>query len=227
MDPADRARALAILRVSPWLGDGRDTLMESLLSHGRIVRLSAGQWAQAEGDDETGVLVVLSGSVQTLCQASGGREVLIGQGGAGLALGQTNRFGGGPRIVTVICHEDCVLLQVSDRALARIGQEQPRVWEAVAALLYLQLRGLAQLLAETIALPPRQRLASRVELLARPAWASAGLRISQQALGEMIGLTRKTVNGYLAEFERAGLIRRAYGEVVVLDPAGLRRIAES
>jgi CRP-like cAMP-binding protein len=227
MDLSDRTQAIAILRQAPWLADGREALINSFLVHGRIVRLTAGQWAHAEGDDETGVFVVLSGSVQTFSKASGGREVLIGQGGPGLALGQTTRFGGGPRLVTVICHEDCVLLQVSDRALARIGETEPRVWEAVAALLYLQLRGLVQLLAETTALPPRQRLASRIELLARPAWASQGLRISQQALGEMVGLSRKTVNGHLAEFERAGLIRRAYGELVVIDPAGLRRVAES
>lgn len=225
MDPTHRAQALAILRASPWLGQGRGDLIDSLLAHGRIVRLAAGQWVQAEGDDETGVFVVLSGSVQTLCQAPGGREMLIGQGGPGLALGQTARFGGGPRLVTVICHEDCTLLQVSDRALARIGAEQPRVWEAVAALLYLQLRGLVQLLAETVALPPRQRLASRLELLGRT--AGGALRLSQQTLGEMVGLTRKTVNGYLAEFERAGLVRRAYGEVLVTDPAGLRRMAET
>jgi CRP/FNR family transcriptional regulator, cyclic AMP receptor protein len=225
MDSNERDQAIAILRRANWLGEGREDLIERFLDQGRIVRLAAGQWAQAEGDDETGVFVVLSGAVQTLCKAPGGREVLIGLGGPGLALGQTARFGGGPRLVTVICHEDCVLLQVSDRALARIAHDAPRVWEAVAALLYLQLRGLVQLLAETTALPPRQRLASRIELLARTNGAS--LRLSQQALGEMVGLTRKTVNGYLAQFERAGLIRRVYGELVVTDAAGLRRVAET
>lgn len=225
MDPNERAQAIAILRQAPWLGEGREDLIDRFLAHGRIVRLTTGQWAQAEGDDEAGVLVVLSGTVQMLSKAPGDREVLIGQAGPGVALGQTARFGGGPRLVTVICHEDCRLLQVSDRALSRIAQETPQVWEAVAALLYLQLRGLVQLLAEATALPPRQRLASRIELLTR-ASRPRTLRLSQQALGEMVGLTRKTVNAYLAEFQREGLIDRAYGELAVLDPAGLRRIAE-
>lgn len=216
-----------MLARSTWLGEGREDLIEKLLDHGRIVRLTAGQWVQAEGDDETGVFLVLSGVIQTLCKAPGGREVLIGQGGPGLALGQTARFGGGPRLVTVICHEDCRLLQVSDRALARIAHDAPRVWEVVATLLYLQLRGLVQMLGEVAGLPPRQRLASRIELLARGAGLAQTLRLNQQALGEMIGLTRKTVNGYLGEFERSGLIRRAYGELTVVDAAGLRRIAES
>lgn len=227
MDLRDRTAAEAALRAAPWLGEGRGELVEPLLTHGRIVRLSAGQWAQAEGDDETGVLVVLSGAVQMLCKAPGDREVLIGLAGPGVALGQTTRFGGGPRLVTVVCQEDSVLLQVSDRALGRIADETPRIWEAVAALLYLQLRDLLQLVAEATALAPRQRLAARLDLLTRATPPPRTLRLSQQALGEMTALTRKTVNAHLGEFEARGLIARSYGAVTVRDPAGLRRIAES
>ena len=53
------------------------------------------------------------------------------------------------------------------------------------------------------------------------------LRLSQEALAEMVGLTRKTVNGYFAEFERKGLIRRTYASTILIDPSGLRRIGES
>jgi CRP-like cAMP-binding protein len=223
MDPQDRALAEATLKGSAWLAGPRAALIGPILAHGRIVRLSPGQWAQAEGDDEAGVLVVLAGAVEMLCQAPGDREVLIGGGGPGVAIGQTARFGGGPRLVTVVCRTDCVLLQVSDRALGRIAADAPLIWEAVAALLYLQLRSLLQLLAETTALPPRQRLAGRLEILAR---AAPDVRISQAALGEMVGLSRKTVNARLADFEREGLVRRTYGGVTVLDPKALRRIAE-
>jgi CRP/FNR family cyclic AMP-dependent transcriptional regulator len=51
------------------------------------------------------------------------------------------------------------------------------------------------------------------------------LRITQEALGEMVGLTRKTANLHLSAFERAGLVRRAYGGLTVTDLAGLARVA--
>ncbi|MDR3508578.1 MAG: Crp/Fnr family transcriptional regulator [Caulobacteraceae bacterium] len=226
MDAALRHRATALLRQSPWLEGERASLIEPLIAHGRLIRLKAGQWAQSEGDDDTGLLVVVEGMVQLLCQAPGDREVLLGQAGPGVAIGQTIRFGGGPRLVTVVCAQDSLVLQVSDRALGRIAAEHPGIWEAVAALLYLQLRGLVQMVAVATALPPRQRLAARLEALARASPGGASLRLSQQALAEMIGLTRKTVNAYLGEFERAGLVRRAYGALTVLDAPGLRRIAE-
>lgn len=226
MDSEDRALASARLREAVWLGQGRADLIEPILANARVLRFAAGQWAQAEGDDEAGVMLVLSGSVQMFCQAPGGREVLIGQAGPGAAIGQTTRFGGGPRLVTVICQEESRLLQISDRALGRIGEAAPRIWEAISALLYLQLRNVLQILAEAAALPPRQRLASRIEMLSRAGSGSRSVRITQQALGEMVGLSRKATNAHLADFERRGLVRRAYGGLDVIDLRGLRRIAE-
>lgn len=226
MDLNARATAEAILKASPWISDRRDDLIGPMLEHGRILSLAPGQWAQGEGDDEAGVLVILDGAVQMFCQAPGDREILIGQAGAGVAIGQTLRFGGGPRLVTVIAVEPTLALQASDRVLSRIAGEHPGIWEAVAALLYLQLRNLLTLVAHG-ALPPRQKLAARLLLLSGAGAQRHDLAISQQALGEMTGLTRKTVNGYLGEFERRGLLRRGYGAVTLVDPDGLRRVAAS
>ena len=219
-----RALAAEVLARAEWLAQGGGDLAEAFLAHGRILALEPSQWVQAEGDDETGVLVVLKGGLQLFCKAPGDREVLIGQVGAGAALGQTTRFGGGPRLVTAIAAEDALVLQVGDRALSRIARDAPRLWEAVAALLYLQLRNLLELVGDLAALPPRERLARRLALMAR-ASPHATLRITQEALGEMVGLTRKTANLHLAAFEREGLVRRAYGGVTVSDLAGLRRVA--
>lgn len=225
MAPQDRDAVAARLRSFAWPGEDWRDLIDPLLTHGRLVDLGPGQWVQAEGDEDTGVFIVLSGTVQVFTRAPGDREVMITQLGTGAALGQTGRFGGGPRLLTVICREQTRLLVASDRTLARIGAEAPRIWEAVTALLYLSLRDLVRTLAEAMALPPRQRLAMRLHVLSRGLAEPRRLRVTQQALGEFVGVTRKSVNAYLAEFERAGLVRRDYGELVVLDPAGLGRIA--
>ena len=220
-----RERAAELLRKSVWLQGHGPPLIKALLTHGRIVHLAAGAWAQSEGDEQTGITLVVDGAVQMLCAAPGGREVLFGQAGPGVALGQTLRFGGGPRLVTLICVEPSVLLVVPDHALTRIAAERPELWQAVAALVYLQLRGALMIAAEAVALPPRQRLAARLDVMARTGGPT--LRINQQALAEMMGLSRKTVNAYLLGFQRAGLLTLGYGQIEVRDASGLRRIAES
>jgi CRP/FNR family cyclic AMP-dependent transcriptional regulator len=84
-------------------------------------------------------------------------------------------------------------------------------------------------LAEVIALPPSPRLAARLISLAAPKRAPAPvtISISQQALGELIGLTRKTVNRVLADFEHKGLVRIGYGQLELLDLGGLERAANA
>ena len=46
-------------------------------------------------------------------------------------------------------------------------------------------------------------------------------------LGEMTGLTRKTVNAHLSAFAREGLIEIRYGGLLLRDPAGLQAVANA
>lgn len=222
----DRRAALDMLEAAGWLAPHGQELAAALVAEGSLAWLEAGRWAQAEGDEQTGLLLVVAGALDLYCQAPGDREVRFNQIGAGAALGQTMSFGGGPRLVTAVCAEPSLLLRVSDAGLERIARARPEIWRAVASLVYLQLRSALHLAAGAIALPPRQRLAARLVSLARTQQPGRGLKLSQQALAEMVGLTRKTVNGYLADFQRLGLVRLDYGQLFVLDPRRLERIAE-
>jgi hypothetical protein len=139
MENADLVEARNILKGQKWLrGHGTD-LIEPLLSQGRLISFETGQWTQAEGDEDTGILVIIRGLVYLLCKAPGDREILIGSRGPGDAIGQTARFGGGPRLLTIQCRENSLVLIASDRVLTQIATKRPQIWQAVAALLYLQL----------------------------------------------------------------------------------------
>jgi hypothetical protein len=48
------------------------------------------------------------------------------------------------------------------------------------------------------------------------------LPVSQEELGQLVGLSRQRVNQSLKVLEQAGLLRIDYGGVTVLDLAGLR-----
>lgn len=223
----DRDQALALLHTARWLEAYEPGLAEALVAEGALSRLRAGQWAQAEGDEETGLMVVIEGAVDLFCQAPGDREVRISHAGAGAALGQAMRFGGGPRLVTAVCAEPSLLLRVSDAGLERIARLRPDIWRAVATLVYFQLRNALQMAAEVAALPPRQRLASRLLMLARGRASPAVLNINQQGLAEMIGLTRKTVNTHLAVLQREGAVRLDYGRIWIEDVRRLQVVADS
>lgn len=227
MKSTDRSQAIAVLRNATWLKPYPPGLSERLLAEGRLVRLGEGEWAQAEGDERSGLFVVIAGVLHSYCAAPGGSMVMIGLAGAGSVLGHATRFSGGPRLVTAVCVEPCVLLELSETALDRIADRQPEIWRAIADFTYANMRNVLRMVAEVIALPPRQRIAAR--LLAAgaevPSSETPVLAISQELLAEMVGVTRKTVNVHLSAFERDGLIKAGYGRIVLKNRERLRLIA--
>ena len=178
-----------------------------------------------EGDEETGVLAVIDGALKVYGQAPGGREALIGLLPPGTVIGQSAAFGGGPRIVTAIAAAPSVVFTLSDSALRRVAAVHPGLWEALGALVYGQLRLNAQTVAEFVALKPRERLISR--LLQMTAQTGGDIPVSQADLAEMIGVTRKAVNGWLGELEAAQLVARGYGVIRVLETGRLERMLGS
>ncbi len=227
MTTADRAHALTILRASPWLAIAPEALAGALCEHGRLARFAEGRWAHGEGDETGGLLVVVEGAIQLYAQGPGEREILVAHLEESGAMGQTARYGGGPRLVTAICAAPSTLLLASDRALERIADAHPEIWRAVATLTYMQLGAMVAGAAQLAGLPPRQRLAARLVMLSHrmAGGRRADLSISQHALAEMVGLTRKTANIHLAAFQRAGLVALGYGRIDLLDLSGLERLA--
>lgn len=206
----------------PWFARQPADRRAALMRAGRLARRRAGEWMHGEGDEEAGVLAVVDGVLKVYGQAPGGREALIGLLPPGSVIGQSPAFGGGPRIVTAIAASPCVTFSLSDRDLRRVAASHPDLWEALSALVYGQLRANTQAIAELIALRPRERLVARLLQLA--SLTGGDIAASQTDLAEMIGVTRKAVNGWLGELEAQGAVRRGYGVISVLDRPRLERM---
>ena len=229
MRQEQQKRGLEGLSASDWLKDYPGPLARQLVAESRLVRLDVDEWAQVEGDDRSGLFLVIDGALHSFCAAPGGRAVMIGVVGAGAVLGHATRYSGGPRLVTAVCVEPSLLLEISEASLERVAVQFPEVWRAIAGFAYANTRRALQMAAEVISLKPRQRIAAR--LLAAIDGGGLGgtptLRVSQELLGEMLGLTRKTVNAHLSSFEKMGLVHVGYGKITVINADGLKYIANS
>lgn len=229
MPRAGPEQAAKILGRAGWLAGFDRALPAAMIAAGRLVQLAPGQWTQAEGDLDTGLVCVIAGAMQLYIRAPGDREVLIGHVEEGGTFGQTTRFGGGPRIATAIAVVPSALLVVSDSALTRLSASVPEIWRAAAALAYAQLRAVTHANAELVALPPAPRIAARLLALSVPKATRPPitLHLSQHALAELVGLTRKTVNAVLADLEKSGALHRGYNRLELLDLKALRHAANA
>lgn len=228
MKQAHRIVALNVLKKADWLKSHPSELADSLLNEGRLRYLATDEWAQAEGDDQTGLFIVIDGILHTYYAPRGDKVMMIGFATPGTVLGHTTRYSGGPRLVTAICAEPSILLIISKSALERIAAKTPEIWRAIADLTYNDLQRILGLAAEFISLRPRQRIAARLlSILGTEQGDNPPvIKVSQELLGEMVGATRKTVNIHLASFVTDGLVELGYGRIQICNREGLHAIVE-
>ncbi|MEW4468229.1 Crp/Fnr family transcriptional regulator [Parasphingorhabdus sp. JC815] len=227
MKQDEKKLALHVLGEVGWLKGYSPALTERLVNEGRLTRLGVGEWAQSEGDNRMGLFIVIRGLLHSYCAAPGDKSVLIGLVGPGSVLGHATCYSGGPRMVTAVCVEPSLLLEISETALDEIANQSPEIWRAIASFAYTHTRAALRMAAEVISLRPRERIAARLVAMAesdRPDETSI-LKISQELLGEMMGLTRKTMNIHLSAFEKAGFLKVGYAQIEIYDPDGLKEIA--
>lgn len=226
MKTEKQSLAFKILCDAEWLTGYPISLCEMLVSEGRLVHLNIGQWAQAEGDDRSGLFVVIDGVLQSYYAPINDRFIMLGFAEPGSVIGHATRYSGGPRLVTAVCTQPSIILEISENALDRVAADCPEIWRAIAGFTYNSMRDALGLVAEVISLKPRERIASRLLVIAKVGQSNENyiVKVSQELLGEMTGVTRKTVNFYLSEFEDSGLINIGYGQIELCDIAGLRAI---
>ena len=217
-----KAGILATLNRNTWFAGLPAALKSALVEKGRVVEAARGQWVYGAGDEITGLYAVLRGSVDMMVSTIAGDDVLIDIAPAGRVFSQAL----GPRIVTALANEDSLLLFVPDHVLREIGRTQPDAARHVTALLYEQLAGAAALAVNMIHLPPRARVAARLLFLAgAEARNGCVVGVTQSQLAELTGLSRKTVNGHLADFARRKLVLALYGGLQLDNVRALRDLA--
>lgn len=227
MKTNEQELALRVLRKAEWLKNYPSEIAEQLLAEGQLVNLNIGEWAQAEGDDRTGLFVVIDGLLHSYYAPLGDRVIMVGFAEPGSVIGHATRYSGGPRHVTAVCAEPSIILEVSEGGLDRVAAKSPEIWRAIASFAYNSMRNALRLAAEVISLGPRERIAARLLTIPKSEFIDGVpvIKVSQELLGEMIGVTRKTINQHLSTFEKDGLIRLGYGRIELLDLSGLEVIA--
>lgn len=205
---------------SPWLSRQPAPVAGALLDAGRVQRLEAGQWVYGEDDPDGGLFAVISGRLSVEAAAGPERMVLIDILHKGAWLGQSAQAD-----VTVRARSAATLFLIPDAVLKRVGHDRPDVWQAVSNLVYGQLESAVRMVARLLTAGPAELIALR--LLALAEGQPPFVAISQSELGELTGMTRKAANAHLALLEEQGLVKRAYGKVMIVDTEALKGVARA
>lgn len=203
---------------------------EKLAAFARTERVQKGTVLFRKGDHPHSLLMVLEGVVKVGALSPDGREIVFSLISAGELLGEIALFDGHPRTADATAITDCEFLVIERRDFIPFVQERPGVALNIIALLCERLRRTSEQVEDVAFRSIDGRLAKTLLRLSRQqgsAGAGGLIRITQRELGNMVGMSRESINKQLMSWQRSGLLDVVKGGVILKDPESLAQLAES
>lgn len=221
MSPAD----LAILEADSWFGQIPPQRRALLLSEAQVRTVASDTRLYGAGDLSNGLWAVLEGQVQLKGYPAAGLELLLPILSPGTWFGETSTLDGLPRPTDAIALESARVVHLPMVALARAAAAAPELYRDLGVLACQHQRVALGFIAQTVAHPVRIRLA--LLLAGQSQDGRAVLKMRQEDLAMLVGVSRQTLNRHLNALERDGVIRLAYAEITVLDLTRLLAICRN
>lgn len=224
----ERRRLLANVALFSSL-DERD--LDQLLRATSTRHLDEGEILFRKGDPGRQLYGVVEGRLKIYSSGSDGKEVVFGLSDPGDVTGEIALLDAEPRSATVVALAPTELLTLDRRDFLPFLERHPKVAIRLAELLAERLRRLSELTEDSVLLALRARLAKKLVALARTYGRDTAegtlieLKLPQQALGDMVGTSRESINKQLRSWTQAGLVKSDRGRVTVCDLEGLEAIA--
>ena len=183
-------------------------------------------------DETTDVRFVLSGHVRIISRMATGKEVILGEMGAGSYFGEFAAIDNAPRSANVTTLVRSRLCTMPSATFLQILGEHPGVAIKVMRQFSFLVRQLNLRLAEHSFLSAKHRLYNELIRLSRPRSGHENQRIispppTQREIAERIGSRREVVSRELNALKREGLIEVARGGIVIAGVGELqRRVSE-
>ena len=182
-----------------------------------------------EGDHSDACYIVRSGSFRVTREHSDGRAITLATLGPGDIFGELAMLDGEVRSASVESLVDGELLALPASEVRALLARHPEITVKLVAALVRRLRTAN----ERISRQSFQTVPSRVagvlsQLVAEetPRGESepdeVTIRMNQADLAQLAGTSRESVSRFLADLDRAGIVRPGRGRVTILDPGKLR-----
>jgi CRP-like cAMP-binding protein len=158
-----------------------------------------------------------------------GDTVTIGVRGPGESFGEMALVTeNGVRAATIVALEDAETFSVYRGDFERLREQHPTINDVLITFLAGEVRMLNERLLEALYVPAERRVMRRLAELAQlygRGDEAAELPLTQEALAELAGTSRATVNRVLRDEQERGTVELRRGKTIVRDPDQLARRA--
>ncbi len=218
------ADVLGVLARTGWLSEQPAEFQERIARAGRWMSLAKGARLYNTGEDAVAMFGLGEGLLDIAIPVSDDEEVTVHRARPGFWIGDGALLSSVPREVSVEAATDCLVFRVPIESVQRILDAHPKDWMYFHRLSSINVTLAVRILAEVIALPPKARFA---RLLLRLAAPDGSVRVTQEELGRMAGMSRAAFRRTFGSLIRSGAVETTYGGLIIRDGAALEQVANA
>jgi CRP/FNR family transcriptional regulator, cyclic AMP receptor protein len=202
-----------------------------LLARVGVRSFDAGETIFTKGSPGTQMMAVLRGSVRIGVNSADGRGIVLAILHPGEVFGEIALLDGKDRTADAVAMTACSIAVLGRRDILDFLERYPAGWSYVVSVLCDRLRKTDEHLAEVALLQIPVRLAKALlRVMADDPQAKLHklyrMRLLQRELGELIGVTRESVNKCLHSWQRDGILLIEKGQITITDREALEELAE-
>lgn len=216
-DPTRRLSAVG------WLSEEPAAFQAWLLAAGRWMTVERGRMLYVVGDPSDAIFGLEEGLLDVSIPISSDESVMIHRAGPDFWIGESGLLAMTTRSITVTAAVECRVFRVPLATVRRGLAEHPDYWTSFFRLSHRNATQAVQVLAEVLALTPRARFA---RLLLRLAGADGVVKVTQEELGHLAGMSRAAFRRAFGALISSGVVRTEYGGVRIVERAALVGEAE-
>ncbi|MBS1846630.1 MAG: Crp/Fnr family transcriptional regulator [Actinobacteria bacterium] len=224
--------AVELLRSVPLFADLEEGELERFSQVAVPRTFPAGTRVFHEGDSSDACYIVREGSFRVTREHSDGRAITLATLGPGEIFGELAMLDGDTRSASAESITDGTLLALPANDVRSLLGRNPEIALKLVAGLVRRLRAANMRLSRQSFQTVPSRVAGILAQLSREGQDKDGdgdggmqevtIRMNQTDLAQLAGTSRESVSRFLAELERAGVVRSGRGRVTVLQPNKLR-----
>ena len=216
------AEGLCSLAAIGWLSAESAAFQARLARLGRWISLGRGGVVYSVGDEADAIFGLGEGMLDIAIPVSEDHEVVAHRAMPGFWVGDSALLADSRRTVSIYAAADSRLFKLPATAVHRSLREHPEDWMSFYRLSHLNTTLSLRTLAEIISLPPRVRFA---RALLRLTSSEGTVRLTQEELGRMVGMSRAAFRRSFAALIEQGIVEVEYGGMRIRDRLSLEREA--
>lgn len=233
MPESTKQTAVELLRSVPLFADLEEGELERFSQVAVPRSFPAGTRVFHEGDSSDACYIVSEGSFRVTREHSDGRAITLATLGPGEIFGELAMLDGDTRSASAESITDGTLLALPANDVRSLLSRNPEIALKLVAGLVRRLRAANMRLSRQSFQTVPSRVAGILAQLSREGQENKDgdgdgemqevtIRMNQTDLAQLAGTSRESVSRFLAELERAGVVRSGRGRVTVLQPNKLR-----